>query len=132
MMNPSRRWFLCLIVPLICGMRDPFAPVVDACQTAQFPLWHYRGVTQSAERLIGIVQNGEGKWQRIEQGKRLNTGWRVSEITYDNLTVDAGEGCEPRYGQWKRQGDRNDKKDKSTDVAGRAAVESSEKRHAGG
>jgi hypothetical protein len=66
MMNPSRRWFLCLIVPLICGMRDPFAPVVDVSDGA-ISLWHYRGVTQSAERLIGIVQNGEGKWQRIEQ-----------------------------------------------------------------
>ena len=131
-MSPNYRLLLYLFIPLICGMRDPFVPVIDACQTAQLSLWHFRGVMQSAERWIAMLQSTENKWHRIEQGKRLDTGWRVSGITQGNLTVDVGPGCEPRYWQWKREGTHDDKKDIPADVTERAAVEPGEKRHAGG
>ncbi|VFS58925.1 Uncharacterised protein [Kluyvera cryocrescens] len=35
MKNPNYRLLLYLTLPLICGMRDPFVPVMDACQAAQ-------------------------------------------------------------------------------------------------
>jgi len=113
-------------------MRDPFAPVVDPCRTAQLSLWRYQGVTQSTQRQIGIMQNGEKKWLRIEVGGRLNAGWRVSEITHEHLAIDVGEGCEPRYWQWKREGTHDDKKDESANAVGRTAVEPGEKHHVGG
>lgn len=78
------------------------------------------------------MQNSEKKWLRIEAGNRLNTGWLVSEITHEHLIIDAGEGCEPRSWQWKREGTHDGKKDKSADVTDRAAMESGEKRHVGG
>lgn len=131
-MRHNPRLLLYLIIPLICAMRDPFEPVTDSCQTAQLSLWRYRGMVQSGERWIGIMQNGEGKWHRVEQGKRLSTGWMVNEVAHDHLTIDAGAGCEPRRWQWKREGTQNVNKDKSADAGDRATTESGKKRYAGG
>ncbi|MGO1308216.1 MAG: HofP DNA utilization family protein [Kluyvera intermedia] len=57
------------ITPLLCGMRDPFAPVADLCQTAQLPLWHYRGVAQSADRLIARCKVLRGNGSASSQDK---------------------------------------------------------------
>ncbi|MFH7828870.1 HofP DNA utilization family protein [Kluyvera chengduensis] len=113
-------------------MRDPFAPAIDTCQTAQLANWHYRGGTQSARRLIGLMQDSDGRWQRVEAGQTLSAGWRIKALTLDSLTVETGAGCEPQRWQWKREGTTNDKKDKPvrTDAAA-ASVEPSEKHHAG-
>lgn len=131
-MNPERALLLLLTVPLLCGMRDPFAPVMDGCRTAQLADWHYRGGTQSASRLIGVVQERDEGWRRVEVGQALNAGWRVTEVTLDSLTVETGEGCEPRVWQWKREGTLNDKKDRAVDAGAGVSVGSSEKRHPGG
>ncbi|MFU0932221.1 HofP DNA utilization family protein [Kluyvera cryocrescens] len=132
MKNPNYQLLLYLTLPLICGMRDPFVPVMDTCQAAQLSLWHLRGVMQSADRWIGMLESSENKWHRIEQGERLYTGWQVSDIKQGSVTVDVGPGCEPRYWQWKREGTQDDKKDRPAVAAERAAVEPSEKRLAGG
>ncbi|MEE9656351.1 HofP DNA utilization family protein [Kluyvera ascorbata] len=132
-MNPERALLLLLIVPLLCGMRDPFAPAIDTCQTAQLANWHYRGGTQSAQRLIAVMQNNDGRWQRVEAEQTLSAGWRIKAITLDSLIVETGEGCEPLRWQWKREGTTDDQKDKPvrTDAVA-ASVEPSEKHHAGG
>ncbi|MFG0516606.1 HofP DNA utilization family protein [Kluyvera intermedia] len=134
MMNINSAMLFVFITPLLCGMRDPFAPVADLCQTAQLPLWHYRGVAQSADRLIAMVQSPEGKWQRIEPGQTIHSDWQVSGITPESLSVETGQGCEPDRWQWKREGTNHDKKDKpaDADAAGMAAVLPGEKHHAGG
>ncbi|MFP5594540.1 HofP DNA utilization family protein [Kluyvera sp. 142486] len=131
-MNPERALLLLLAVPLLCGMRDPFAPVMDACQTAQLADWHYRGGAQSASRLIGVVQERGERWRRVEIGQTLNAGWRVTVITLDSLTVETGDGCEPRVWQWKREGTPNDKKDSAVDADAGVSDGSGEKRHADG
>ncbi|MBW9462703.1 DUF2531 family protein [Kluyvera sp. EC_51] len=130
-MNPERALLLLLTVPLLCGMRDPFAPVMDACQTAQLADWHYRGGTQSASRLIGMAQERDERWRRVEVGQTLNTGWRVTAITLDSLTVETGEGCEPRIWQWKREGTPNDKKDSAVEAGAGVSAGPGEERHAG-
>ena len=99
-MNPERALLLLLIVPLLCGMRDPFAPAIDTCQTAQLANWHYRGGTQSAQRLIAVMLDSDGRWQRVEAEQTLSAGWRIKAITLDSLTVETGEGCEPQ--RWHR------------------------------
>ncbi|MGU9866175.1 HofP DNA utilization family protein [Kluyvera ascorbata] len=131
-MSPERALLLLLTVPLLCGMRDPFAPVVDVCQTAQLADWRYRGGTQSASRLIGVVQERDERWRRVEAGQMLNAGWRVTAVTLESLTVEMGEGCEPRIWQWKREGTPNDKKDSAVDAGAGVSAGAGEKRHAGG
>ncbi|MGO1308217.1 MAG: HofP DNA utilization family protein [Kluyvera intermedia] len=56
----------------------------------------------------------------------------MSGITPESLSVETGQGCEPDRWQWKREGTDHDKKDKSADAAGMAAVLPGEKHHAGG
>ncbi|MFJ2976907.1 HofP DNA utilization family protein [Kluyvera sp. NPDC087067] len=132
MMNINCARFLLLITPLLCGMRDPFAPMADRCHTAELSQWHYRGIAQSSGRLIGFVQMREGKWLRVEQGQTINSDWLVSGMTPESLSVEAGQGCEPQRWQWKREGTKHDKKDEPADTAGVAAIGSGEKHHAGG
>lgn len=81
---------------------------------------------------MGMVQSGEGKWQRVVQGQFINTGWQVTEITLESLSVETGNGCEPGRWQWKREGTPNDKKDKPVDAGGITDIKPSEKRHVSG
>ncbi|MDA8487374.1 MULTISPECIES: HofP DNA utilization family protein [Kluyvera] len=121
-----------LALPLLCGLRDPFAPVDDPCHSAQLNLWRFGGTIEAGGRTMGIVQRDDETWQRLENDTLLKTGWRVTEITPDELTVDVGTGCEPQRWQWKREGTSHHEKDKSADTAASAAAEPGEKRHAGG
>ncbi|MDA8492054.1 HofP DNA utilization family protein [Kluyvera georgiana] len=131
-MNLKRLPSILLVVPLLCGLRDPFAPVDDPCHSAQLNLWRYRGAIAMDGRTIGLVQRDDEVWQRLENDTVLNTGWRVTTLTPDELTVDVGTGCEPQRWQWKREGTTHNEKDKSADTAASAAAKSGEKRHAGG
>ena len=45
-----------LVVPLLCGLRDPFAPVDDPCHSAQLNLWRFGGTIEAGGRTMGIVQ----------------------------------------------------------------------------
>ncbi|HAT3953779.1 MULTISPECIES: HofP DNA utilization family protein [Enterobacteriaceae] len=119
-------------VPLLCGMRDPFVPIEDPCHHAQLSLWRYRGAAASGDRLIGIVQRGDDKWQRVEKDAVLHTGWRVLQVTPENLMVETGTGCEPQRWQWTREGTTKNEQDKPANTAASGAAEPGEKRHAGG
>lgn len=106
-----RAWLLAL--PLLLGMRDPFQPLPDRCQTAALSQWRYQGfITVNGQRR-GVLRNPEGGWHRAVAGKSLPTGWRVVSVTEQTLQIATAAGCEPALWQWQRQGARNEKVDSS-------------------
>ncbi|MFV0261897.1 MAG: HofP DNA utilization family protein [Kluyvera sp.] len=131
-MNRKRSLALIALLPLLCGMHDPFMPVDDPCHSAQLTLWRYRGLVEAGERMIAIVQRDDNQWQRVDNDTVLITGWRVIAITPETLTVAVGTGCEPQRWQWKREGTTQNEKDKSADTAASTAAQPGEKRHPDG
>ncbi|WP_312952570.1 HofP DNA utilization family protein [Superficieibacter sp.] len=105
-------WRVLLIaLPLITGMRDPFQPPEDRCRKAQLTQWYYQGAIARWPRLIGLVRNPEGKWQRVETGSELPTGWRIVRIAPQSIEIETGPGCDPARWVWSREGKKDEKMD---------------------
>lgn len=131
----AKRWLLVgASLLILTGMRNPFQPPEDTCQIAMLSGWRYQGVVIQGERTIGLIQDSQHRWRRVEQHDVLNGSWTVSQITTQSLTIDTGNHCEPPRWQWQRQGEVNEAMDSgSADGAHplRAGGESG-KRHADG
>ncbi|EPH3183428.1 UNVERIFIED_ORG: pilus assembly protein HofP [Citrobacter freundii] len=116
------RWLLaCVSVLILTGMRNPFLPPEDRCQIAELSAWRYQGILSQGARPIGIVQDSQKKWQRVERNDVLKNGWTVTQITAQSVTLDTGKNCEPSQWQWQRQGAINEAMDgmDSTRTGGR-------------
>lgn len=89
---------------MLTGMRDPFQPPEDRCHITELSTWRYHGMVSRGPRVIGLVQDGRHKWRRIELHEALNSGWTVSHISAQHVTIETGKDCEPSRWQWQRQG----------------------------
>ncbi|MDS0114513.1 HofP DNA utilization family protein, partial [Enterobacter hormaechei subsp. steigerwaltii] len=97
----SKARLLILLSPLfLTGMRDPFSVPEERCAAGQLSQWRYQGVV-SGSRDIGLMQDGQKHWHRVKTQVRLPTGWRVSAIDKQQLTVDVGDMCEPKRWTWQ-------------------------------
>ncbi|KNC90197.1 HofP DNA utilization family protein [Trabulsiella odontotermitis] len=123
---------LIALLPLLIGMRDPFAPPVDRCHTQQLTQWHYLGSIGHMQRRIGLLKDGEGKWHRVESGMPFETGWRVLDITDKQITVRTGEGCDPALWTWIKEGKNDESMDKPVDLPAGTDGAGRKKRLAGG
>lgn len=103
----------CLLVLMLAGMRDPFKPPPDRCMVSQLALWHYQGVVSMAQAATGIVRDPAGRWRRVQKGEKLAGGWRVVEFNKEEMRIATGEGCEPAYWRWKREGSQHEKNSSS-------------------
>ncbi|WP_414165763.1 HofP DNA utilization family protein [Superficieibacter sp. BNK-5] len=103
---------LLITLPMIVGMRDPFQPPEDRCQTAQLAQWRYQGTIDHPPRRIGIVRDAQGKWRRVEMGSQLPAGWRVIQLTSQTLEIETGAGCDPAHWSWSRKGEQHENRDK--------------------
>lgn len=121
-MESKSRAALVLLFPLLLGMRDPFIPPDDPCRTAQLSRWQYAGSVDSGQRQIAFLRDEKGKWRRIQREDVLMSGWRITEITTQSLTMETGEACEPL--QWRIiKGEiEHDKKDKPAGAVTAAAA----------
>ena len=101
----SKARLLILLSPLfLTGMRDPFSVPEERCAAGQLSQWRYQGVVS-------------GSWHRVNTQVRLPTGWRVSAIDKQQLTVDVGDMCEPKRWTWQREGTKKSE-DKDRAVTG--------------
>lgn len=108
---------LLLVLPAVLGMRDPFLPPEDKCLGPQLALWHYHGLVQHGEAGVGIVVDAAGKWRRVQQGQRLETGWTVSRVQAEHIEIALSAGCEPAQWRWLKEGTKDAAKDRSGAVA---------------
>ncbi|WP_318375073.1 HofP DNA utilization family protein [Enterobacter sp.] len=109
-----KRWMLAATALIsLTGMRDPFLPPPDLCQTAQLTQWRYQGYVAMRGRAMGILRDGSGKWLRVSTGDRLPTGWRVGEITDLEIQILTAADCEPQQWRWTRQGDQHETMDRN-------------------
>lgn len=100
----SKARLVILLSPLfLTGMRDPFSVPEERCAAGQLSQWRYQGIV-SGSRDIGLMQDGQKRWHRVKTQMRLPTGWRVSAIDRQQLTVDVGDMCEPKRWTWQREG----------------------------
>ena len=82
------RWLLaCVSVLILTGMRNPFLPPEDRCQIAELSAWRYQGILSQGARPIGIVQDSQKKWRRIERNDLLKNGWTITQITAQSAAV---------------------------------------------
>ncbi|EHK0945119.1 HofP DNA utilization family protein [Citrobacter farmeri] len=119
---------------ILTGMRDPFRQPEDRCHGAELAQWRYQGMVSRGERNIGLLQDGQHRWRRVEQHEVLDNGWTVVQLTALTLTVRTGKECEPHQWQWQRQGEVNETMD-TGGVGSRPAAGSGRKnpeRDAGG
>ncbi|VAC15489.1 outer membrane porin HofQ [Enterobacter hormaechei] len=113
----SKARLLILLSPLfLTGMRDPFSVPEERCAAGQLSQWRYQGVV-SGSRDIGLMQDGQKRWYRVKTQMLLPTGWRVSVIDKQQLTVDVGDMCEPKRWTWQREGTKKSE-DKDRAVTG--------------
>ncbi len=121
-MQSNVRGVLMLFLPLLLGMRDPFIPVDDTCRNAQIGRWQYAGSVDSGPRQIAFLRDEKGKWRRIAREDVLMSGWRITDITSESLTMETDEACEPS--QWRIiKGEiKHDKKDKPAGAVTAAAA----------
>lgn len=133
-MNPERLLLVATALWLLTGMRDPFAPQPDPCQTAQLTRWHYQGFAAKGDRITAIVKDAAGKWQRIGTSDVLPGGWRIESITEQQITILTAAGCEPQQWQWTREGKQSEAMDSDGHAVQRAQRESGKTPagHAGG
>lgn len=117
-MTAKRALAVCfLLLPLITGMRDPFQPVPDSCQLAQMALWHYHGKVAVNDKVVGILRDPTGRWQRLREGNVLPGGWIIVRLNKEEATLENGEGCSPANWRWKREGTQDDKKHNDPNMA---------------
>lgn len=108
-----KRWMLAAAAfTWLTGMRDPFLPQPDICQTAQLTQWRYQGFVAVKGSVMGILHDGRGKWYRAGTGDRLPTGWQVGEITGQEVQIFTAAGCEPQQWRWTRQGAQHETVDR--------------------
>lgn len=112
---------LLVMLPLAIGMRDPFQPPEDRCQTAQLNRWRYQGVIAQASRQVGLLRDAQGKWRRVEAGSPLPTGWRVVQLSAQAADIETGAGCEPARWSWSREGEQHEDRDKHSVIDNHAA-----------
>jgi len=110
-MNPERLLLITVALWLLTGMRDPFKPQPDLCQSAQLTQWHYQGVVITQHQAKGIVKDAAGTWRRVGVGEVLPAGWRIERITEEEIHLMTGAGCEPQQWQWKREGKQHEAMD---------------------
>ncbi|WP_256350228.1 HofP DNA utilization family protein [Enterobacter sp. ENT03] len=104
-----KRWMLAVMTfTCLTGMRDPFLPQPDVCQTAQLTQWRYQGFVAVKGSVRGILRDGSGKWHRATTGDLLSPGWRVGNITDQEMQIFTAAGCEPPQWRWTRQGDQHE------------------------
>ncbi|MBN6045768.1 DUF2531 family protein [Citrobacter sp. ku-bf4] len=96
---------------MLTGMRDPFRQPVDRCHGAELAQWQYQGIVSRGERNIGLLQDGQHHWRRVEQNEVLDNGWTIVQLTAQTLTVSTGKECDPPQWQWQRQGEGNEAMD---------------------
>ncbi|WHP31628.1 HofP DNA utilization family protein [Trabulsiella odontotermitis] len=132
MANKIITTLLIALLPAQAGMRDPFAPPVDRCHTAELTQWHYRGSVGHQQRRIGLIKDSEGKWHRVEAGGVFTTGWRLVTLTESDMTVDTGEGCDPARWTWIKEKEKDESMDKPVDLSAGAAGAGRKERLAGG
>ncbi|HFZ8996247.1 TPA: HofP DNA utilization family protein [Citrobacter freundii] len=113
-MAVRRGMLAALSLLLLSGARDPFQPPQDSCLVGELPLWRYQGLVSRGERRIGLLQDTQHQWRRVEQNQVLKNGWRIAQLTAQSLTVETGHNCQPSQWQWPRQG----KKDEAVDSGG--------------
>jgi len=122
---------LLLALPLLLGMRDPFQPLPDRCQTAALTQWRYQGfITVNGQRR-GVLRSPEGRWHRVAAGESLPPGWRVVSLTEQTLQVATAADCEPAQWQWQRQGAKDEKVDSGDRAASQRADGRGEKPRTG-
>ncbi|POT55410.1 DUF2531 domain-containing protein [Citrobacter amalonaticus] len=110
-----KHWLLVGIsLLMLTGMRDPFKPPEDRCQTGELTMWRYQGAVSRGERTIGILQDSQQRWRRVEQHQVLDNGWTVTQLTTQTLTLITGENCDPPDWQWQRQGEVDEAMDSGT------------------
>lgn len=119
-MVPDTRRAVLLALPLLLGMRDPFQPLPDRCQTAALAQWRYQGFINVNGQRRGVLRNPEGRWHRAAEGMSLPPGWRVVSVTAQALQIATATGCEPALWQWPRQGAKDEKVDSSRAASQRA------------
>lgn len=121
-MQNNLRGALMLFLPLLLGMRDPFLPVDDPCRTVQLSQLQYAGNIDSGQRQIAFLRDEKGKWQRVEREDAPLSGWRITAIATESLTMETGEACEPS--QWRiiKGETEHDKKDKPAGAVTAAAT----------
>ena len=108
-----RCWMLAgAALSCLTGMRDPFLPQPDVCQTAQLTQWRYQGFVAVKGNVSGILRDGNGKWHRTGTGEPLPPGWRVGNITDQEMQIFTAAGCEPSQWRWTRQGDQHEAMDR--------------------
>ncbi|AGR60750.1 TPA: DUF2531 family protein [Salmonella bongori] len=112
-MKANRSVLVCVCLLTLTGMRDPFRPPEDRCRMAELPQWRYQGVVRKEARWIGILQDSQQKWRRVEEGQTLENGWTIVRLTAHALTLTMGEKCAPPQWQWLRQGKSNEAMDSS-------------------
>lgn len=137
-MTVKRRLLVGISLLILTGMRDPFQPPEDRCHITELSTWRYQGAVSRGGRLIGLVQDGEHTWRRIELYEVLKGGWTVSHISAQSITIEMGKDCEPSRWQWQRQGQGEGEGNESMDSRGadgrhpQRAGGKSAKRDAGG
>lgn len=108
----GKRWLIaCVSMLILTGMRNPFQPPEDRCHIAELSAWRYQGAVSRGPRLIGLVQDGKHKWRRVELHGTLNSGWTISQISVQSVTIETGKNCETPRWQWQRQGEVNEAMD---------------------
>ena len=122
---------LLLALPLLLGMRDPFQPLPDRCQTAALAQWRYQGFINVNGQHRGVLRSPEGRWYRAAAGESLLSGWRVVSVTEQTLRITIAAGCEPTQWQWQRQGVEDEKVDNGSGTASQRAAYGGKKPHAG-
>lgn len=121
-MISDKRRALLLALPLLLGMRDPFQPLPDRCQTAALTHWRYQGFINVNGHRRGVLRTPEGRWHRAAAGESLPPGWRVVSVTEQTLQINTAAGCEPAQWQWQRQGVNNEKVDSGSWTASQRAA----------
>lgn len=130
-MIPDTRRVLLLALPLLLGMRDPFQPPPDRCQTAALAQWRFQGFITVNGHRRGMLRNPEGRWYRASAGESLATGWRVVSVTEQKLQIATAAGCEPAQWQWQRQGAEDENMDNGSRADAQRAADVGKKPRTG-
>ncbi|QIU90774.1 HofP DNA utilization family protein [Yokenella regensburgei] len=110
-MTPANRLLMVLLLPALLGMRDPFMPPEDKCQSDQLTQWRYQGFVTNKQRALALLRDGDNKWHRVAVDDLLAPGWRVLRFDAGELEVKTGPGCEPERWAWNRKKENNNEMD---------------------